>query len=261
LLIAVLAPWLGNTVTTFGFSPFPHLDLTPLVFTITGLAMAWSLFRFRLLDIVPVARNAVIESMSDAVIVLDQRSRITDLNPAAQRLFGRPLAALVGQPAAQVASAWSDQIARFRDVTEAHEEILLQVEGTSRSFDLRISPLSDRPGSLAGRLVVLRDITEQKRAEQAMQASEIRKGAILQTALDAIITIDQEGTILEFNPAAEQMFGYKRAEVLNQELAAFIIPPALREPHRQGLARYLATGEGPLLGQRIEITAMRADGT
>ncbi len=261
LLIAVLAPWLVNAITTFGLSPFPHLDLTPLAFTITGLAMAWSLFRFRLLDIVPVARNAVIESMSDAVIVLDQRSRITDLNPAAQRLFGRPLAALVGQPAAQAASAWSDQVARFRDVTEAHEEILLPVEGTARAFDLRISPLSDRHGSLAGRLVVLRDITEQKRAEQAVQASEIRQGAILQTALDAIIIMDQHGIILEFNPAAEQMFGYSRAEVLDRELAQFIIPPTLREQHRQGLARYLVTGEGPVIRQRIEITAMRSDGT
>jgi len=261
LLIAVLAPWLVNAITTFGLSPFPHLDLTPLAFTITGLAMAWSLFRFRLLDIVPVARNAVIESMSDAVIVLDQHNRITDLNPAAQRLFGRPLTELIGQPAALVASAWSDQTERFRDVTEAHEEIVLTVGEIPHYFDLRLSPLSDQRGSFVGRLIVLRDITEQKRAEQAMHTSEIRKGAILQTALDAIITMDQHGTILEFNPAAEQMFGYSRTEVLNRELAALIIPASLREQHRQGLARYLVTGEGPAIGQRIEITAMRADGT
>ena len=89
----------------------------------------------------------------------------------------------------------------------------------------------------------------------------VRKGAILQTALDAIITIDGHGNVLEFNPAAEQMFGYNRAEILNQEMAAFIVPPSLREQHRQGLARYRATGEGPVIGQRIEITALRADGT
>ncbi len=133
LFIAVLVPWVSNAVTIFGLSPLPHLDLTPLAFTVTGLAMAWGLFRFRMLDLAPVARHAVVESMSDAVIVLDQHSRITDLNPAAQRLFGRPLAALVGQPAAQVTSAWSDQIARFRGATEAYEEILLPVEGTRRS--------------------------------------------------------------------------------------------------------------------------------
>jgi PAS domain S-box-containing protein len=89
----------------------------------------------------------------------------------------------------------------------------------------------------------------------------VRKGAILQTALDAIITIDEQGNVLEFNPAAEQMFGYNRAEILNQEMAAFIVPPSLREQHRQGLARYRPTGEGPVIGQRIEITALRADGT
>src|SRR5437660_9242219 len=106
--------------------------------------MAWSLFRFRLLDLTPVARHAVVESMSDAVIVLDQYNRITDLNPAAQRLLGRPLSELVGQPADQVASAWPAQTTRFSDVTEAHEEITLAVSGTPRSFDLRISPLFDR---------------------------------------------------------------------------------------------------------------------
>jgi PAS domain S-box-containing protein len=135
------------------------------------------------------------------------------------------------------------------------------IDGTAHFFDLRISPLIDRHGTATGRLVVLRDITERKQAEQAAQASEARKGAILQTALDAIITIDHQGTILEFNPAAEQMFGYNRAEVLNQELAAFIVPPSLRELHRQGLARYLTTGDSSMIGQRIEITALRADGT
>ena len=116
-------------------------------------------------------------------------------------------------------------------------------------------------GRKTGILALYLDITERKQAELAMQASEVRKGAILQTALDAIITIDQQGNVLEFNPAAEQMLGYNRAEILNQEMAAFIIPPSLREQHRQGLARYCATGEGPVIGQRIEITALRADGT
>src|SRR5207237_626192 len=142
LIIAVLVPWVSNVVTVFGLSPFPNLDLTPLAFTVTGLAMAWNLFRFRLLDLVPVARHAVVESMSDAVIVLDQHNRITDLNPAAQRLFGRPLSELMGQPAtlmAQIPAAWPAQVERFQDVTEAHEEIVLAIEGMPRSFDLRIS--------------------------------------------------------------------------------------------------------------------------
>src|SRR5215471_9443686 len=169
LLIAVIVPWVGNAINVFGPRPLSLFDPTPLAFTVSGLAMAWSLFHFRMLDLAPVARNTVIESMSDAVMVLDQHNQITDLNPAAQRLLGRPLAELIGQPAAQVASAWSDQTKRFRGATEAHEEIVLAVDGTSHYFDLRISPLSDQRSSRAGRLIVLRDITERKQAMEALE--------------------------------------------------------------------------------------------
>ncbi len=84
--------------------------------------------------------------------------------------------------------------------------------------------------------------------------------AILESALDCIITMDAHGTVREFNPAAERVFGYTRAEAVGRELAELIIPAVLRERHRQGLAHYLKTGEGPVLGRRIEIPAVRADG-
>src|SRR2546426_11006393 len=83
--------------------------------------------------------------------------------------------------------------------------------------------------------------------------------AILDSALDCIITIDATGRIREFNPAAERVFGFTRAEAVGQELAQLIVPPRMREQHRQGLARYLQTGEGPLLGKRIEISALCRD--
>jgi two-component system, chemotaxis family, CheB/CheR fusion protein len=83
----------------------------------------------------------------------------------------------------------------------------------------------------------------------------------LDSALDCIITMDATGRVREFNPAAERVFGFTRAEVVGKELADLIIPPRLRERHRQGLAHYLKTGEGPLLGRLIEIAALRRDGT
>ena len=83
----------------------------------------------------------------------------------------------------------------------------------------------------------------------------------LDSALDCIITMDTTGRVREFNPAAERVFGFARAEVVGKELADLIIPPRLRERHRQGLAHYLKTGEGPLLGRLIEIEALRRDGT
>ncbi len=102
---------------------------------------------------------------------------------------------------------------------------------------------------------------ERKEFDQAVRESEARKSAILETALDCIITIDHEDRIIEFNPAAERTFGYSRADVLGRPMAELIVPPSLREQHYRGMKHFLATGEGPVLNKRIEVRAMRADGT
>ncbi|HXG71614.1 MAG TPA: PAS domain S-box protein, partial [Gemmatimonadaceae bacterium] len=107
----------------------------------------------------------------------------------------------------------------------------------------------------------LGEYLERGRATEAEQASEIRKASILVTALDCIITSDGDGIISEFNPAAEATFGYKKADVIGREMSDLIIPPSLRDAHRAGMKRYLATGEAHVLGRRIEITAMRSDGS
>jgi PAS domain S-box-containing protein len=277
MLTAVFVPWLGNAVTVSGLNPIPTLDLTPLAFTVTGVAMAWGLFRYRMLDLAPVARNAVVESMSDAVIVLDQHNRITDLNPAAQHLLGHPLSELIGQPAAQVASAWSDQTERFRGTTEAHEEIVLTVDGMPHSFDLRISPLSDRRGSLAGRLIVLRDITERKQAmdaleqareEQAASASENARlyleansqrqffEALMNTCPVAIVSTDVDYNIAACNPAFEQLFGYSQAEIVGCNVDEVVSSPE----YRAEATSYSAQAHS---GQVIDSTTRRRrkDGT
>ena len=101
---------------------------------------------------------------------------------------------------------------------------------------------------------LITEIAERERAEA-------RKMAVLDAALDAIITIDHEGKVLELNRAAEMMFGYPAAQATGQELAELIIPPAYREAHRRGMAHFLATGEGPVLNKRLELSAVRADGT
>ncbi len=100
-----------------------------------------------------------------------------------------------------------------------------------------------------------------RQEESELERSEVRKAAMLDAALDCIVMIDHEGCISEFNPAAEHTFGYRRDEVLGKHLAEVIIPPALREQHRRGFSRYLATGEARVLGRRIEMTAIRADGS
>ena len=112
---------------------------------------------------------------------------------------------------------------------------------------------------LAHRRAAMR--AERKRAEAALRDSEALKSAILRSALDCIVTITDGGHVVEWNPAAEQIFGYARAAVLGQPIAELIIPPEYREKHYQGLARYRATGEGPMLGKRLEVEGLRSDGS
>src|SRR5258705_13951432 len=98
-------------------------------------------------------------------------------------------------------------------------------------------------------------------SEAALRQSEMRKTAILDSVLDCIITMDADGKVIEFNAAAERTFGYTKAEAIGRALADLLIPPPLRAAHTAGLSRYLATGEGPLIGKLIEIDAMRSDGS
>jgi PAS domain S-box-containing protein len=107
----------------------------------------------------------------------------------------------------------------------------------------------------------LGEFLERARATLSEHESEVRKASILDTALDAIITSDQTGSIIEFNPAAEATFGYRKEDVIGRQMVNLIIPPRYRDAHRHGMERYLATGEAHVLGRRIEIEGMRADGS
>jgi len=96
---------------------------------------------------------------------------------------------------------------------------------------------------------------------EALGTLEALSRTFLDSALDCIVTMDASGRVQEFNPASERVFGFARSEAVGKELAELIVPPRLRERHRRGLARYLETGEGPLIGKLIEIEALRRDGS
>ncbi|HXV25873.1 MAG TPA: PAS domain S-box protein, partial [Alphaproteobacteria bacterium] len=115
-----------------------------------------------------------------------------------------------------------------------------------------------RPSRLVGSV---RDITDRKLAEHRLQASEARLRTILDTAGDAVVSIDEEGRIVEFNRAAERIFGYPRGEVIGQPMAPLLIPEHLRAAHLAGLARYLGGGPSHVIGRLVEIEGLKADGT
>ena len=165
LLIGALAPWVGNALYISGLSPIAHLDVTPCSFTISGLAAAWGLFRFRLLDIVPVARDVLIERMVDGAVVLDAQNRVVDLNPAAERIIGHTALEAIGQSGTRVLSCLPDFVEGYRHARESQREITLGEGEARRYYSLLISPLHEE----GGHLVVLREITGLKRAEEKLK--------------------------------------------------------------------------------------------
>lgn len=216
--------------------------------------------------------EGVFEAMSEGVAVLEQ-GRVVFVNDVLLRMIGFQRGDMIGHDHVEFFAPedlpFVQQQAALRQST-GHVRFEYHIIGKSGAkIPAIISSRSFHgPDGREFAIVTCADIREQKLAEAKLreanaqlQASEARKDAMMQSALDCIISIDHEGRIIEFNPAAEKTFGYARAHVLGKELAATIVPPSLREAHRRGLAHYLATGQGPVLGKRIEITAMRVDGS
>ena len=257
LLIAVLAPWVGNALTAFGLNPFPKLDLTPFAFTITGLALAWSLFRFRLLDIIPVAREAVFESMSDAVIVVDEQNRIVDLNSAARRLASYTDSRAVGLPFTQVFAALPELVEHCREMTDTLTEVALRQGEALRYFNLRISQLYQRSGHFAvtGHLVVLNDITEHIQAERSLRESEERFRNIFEAAPIGMAVVGLDGILLQVNKAFCEMLGYGEQELTGRSLSA------LTHPDDVGKDGLLATQmlKGAITSYKVEKRYLRKD--
>ena len=189
-------------------------------------------------------------------------------NPAAEKIFGYTEAEALGRRGPDLILPESQKAP-----VDAIRVALLSGTGGTRSTNLNRTkdgreilcewyntPLVDDDGRVIGVAALAQDVTERARAETALRESEARSAAILEAALDCVVSTDHQGQIIEWNPAAADTFGYSRAEALGQGLASLIIPPRLREAHAQGLSTYLAGAGGPILDRRIEIPALRRDG-
>jgi PAS domain S-box-containing protein len=207
-LFALAAPWLANAITVFKLLPI-LIDLTPFAFTITGVGMAFALFRYHLLDMVPIARDVVIEGMKDGMIVLDASDRIVDINRAAEDILnlsgeGEP----IGKQLVDVLTSWPELIERYQGVNEIQEEITLGEGESQRWYELNLSPLYDDRKNRVGQLIIARDITARKLAETLLQQSEARFRQIVENASDFIYRTDAEGYFTYVNPAALHAMGF-----------------------------------------------------
>ncbi len=179
LLLAMPFPWIGNVLYVFDLGPFPGQDLTPVGFMLVGALLTVSLFELRLLDLVPIARDAVIETMNEGVLVLDAGDRILDANPAACRMLGSDTLS-VGQDVDTALAAYPALADLCRTTTGMRSDVLLD-GSPPRHVDVQTSHLRDRRGAISGRVIVMRDITGRKEMEAELHQQE-RLAAVGQLA-------------------------------------------------------------------------------
>ena len=170
-LTGALAPWVANALYISDLSPFAHLDLTPFGFLVMGVAVTWALFRSRLFDIVPIARDTIREDLRDGVIVLGPTDVVIDINPAALAILGIPSAQAIGRPALRTLSDFGELADALDLGSELHTEIAIGSGIERRVHDLRISFVRHEQ-RIIGRLAILRDITDRKQAEEEMVRSQ-----------------------------------------------------------------------------------------
>ncbi len=167
LLVGMLLPWLGNIVSLGHLSPFADLDTTPFIFFASGIVIAFGLFRYRLFDIVPVAHDLLVESMTDGMIVVDTVYRILDLNPAARAIFGIS-GKVIGQPVAGIKELWTDP-GRVDELMLVPKRECIVKSSADRSYEVSVSPVRERRREAKGWLIVLHDITERKKFEDELR--------------------------------------------------------------------------------------------
>lgn len=213
----------------------------------------------------------LVHSVTDyALYMLDASGRITTWNSGAEKIEGFTADEAIGKHISQLfphdpnAAARYDDILRFAAEHGRYEEEGWRVRRDGTRFWINVvvtAVRDDATGRLKGFAKIARDLTERKHYVEALRRSELRTRAIIETALDAVVLMDEHGVIQEWNPAAERMFGFKRDQVVGRKLADMIIPVYLRGAHTRGMARYLTEGHSVVLGQRYETIATRADGT
>lgn len=217
ILFAVTLPWVGNITSLVDLNPLHGLDLTPLTFTLTGVILTYALFYQRLLDLVPVARDRVVERMLEPVFVVDMQQRIIDLNPAASRLLERVKPEAASQALGTMLSVYFPDWGQWISSESGPHEIAVGGAGQQLYYEPLISSLHDARGQQQGQMILLNDITRHKEAQHALKQSEEKYARAFQTSPYAVtLARVRDGALIEVNDAFTQVSGYSKEEALGR---------------------------------------------
>jgi PAS domain S-box-containing protein len=214
--------------------------------------------------------NWLLTSATDPMLIIDAKGAILLANPALCRLFGYDGDALTGRAIETLmperfqrrhGALHADYVAQPRPRVMGAGAALFGLHRDGREFpvEVSLSPLRSPDGQTMV-MATVHDVSARRAAERALQESEARMRAIFETAVDAIITIDERGILERLNPAAERMFGYRESEVAGRNVS-MLMPAPHRAQHDGYLAHYLATGEKRIIGKGREVQGLRRDGS
>ncbi|HTZ17743.1 MAG TPA: histidine kinase N-terminal 7TM domain-containing protein, partial [Dissulfurispiraceae bacterium] len=193
LLVGSFVPWLVNIIyVIFNFMPLRHLDLTPYGFTVTGIVIAWAMYRYQLFDIAPIARDRMVENLDDAIIVLDEKERVVDVNKAAHRIMGWS-ESVVGKPSGAMLARWPDLLELVRTGTPVKTELKrVDKQKGDRYYEVSLQGLSVVFRDAIGKTIMMHDITDRKLIEEELKENEEKYHSFFRTSRDAVFmtTID-----------------------------------------------------------------------
>ena len=216
--------------------------------------------------------RTTLDSIGDAVMATDTDGRVTLMNRVAESLTGWSSGDAVGQSLEKAFNIIIETTGKVAESPVArvllggtargsrNRTILMAKDGTKRSIDENTAPIRSEDGNLIGAVLVFQDITERKRAEDEIRDRAARLRAIVDTAVDGIITFDSRGLVDSFNPAAERMFGYGSEEVVGQNVS-MLVPAAYQEEQDGHLSSCLVTGLSKIIGIGHEVVGRRKDGS
>lgn len=269
LILAVLLPWAVNIIYVFGFSPTPGLELTPLVLAVTGTIFAWSILRLHLLDLAPVARETLIETMAEGMVVLDTLDRVVDINPAARSLLNVTGQSCVGWRADALFATWPEWPTCCGATRAGQVELPLH-DTAQRTCELTITPIHDQRGQFSGRLLILHDITARKAAQVKIErmndelemrvavrtaelaTSEERFRQVISSISDSVfalhVTPDGAVTRLYTSPRVVELTGFN-PDAMDNDFLGFLAHIVHPDDYADVMAffdRTLTTGAGEL---------------
>ena len=211
VIAAVAIPWLAEIVYLSTPEVLPGVDPSVTI-AISGVLLLVALVRFRLLDLVPVARDTLVERMEDGLLVLDTERRILDSNPAAGRITGSVREGWIGTDVRAALSAWPDMAEYLGGAVFGDGDTTIAT-AAGRSITVSVVPLEDSRGAFSGSLVMLRDVTEQMNTEAALRESDARSRAIINASPVPMALNDEQKHITFLNTAFVRAFGYAQEDI------------------------------------------------